>query len=44
MMETLRHRLLSIDKLKPYVWRMRLTEDEYRHLRDYVLVYGQVID
>lgn len=44
MMETLRHRLLSIDKLKPYVWRMRLTEDEYRQLRDYVQDNGQVID
>ena len=36
MTESLKQRLLSIDRYKPYVWKMRLTEDEYCELQAYV--------
>ena len=36
MTESLRQRLLSIDMLKPYVWKLRLTEEEYRQLQIFV--------
>ena len=36
MTESLKQRLLSIDRIKPYVWKMRLTEDEYCELKTYV--------
>ena len=36
MTESLKQRLLSIDRFKPYVWKMRLTEDEYCELQAYV--------
>ena len=44
MTEALRKRLLSIDRLKPYVWKLRLTEDEYRQLREFVVNTPEVID
>ena len=44
MTESLKQRLLSIDTLKPYVWKLRLTEDEYRQLQTHVMDNTKVID
>ena len=44
MTETLRQRLLAIDRFKPYVWKLRLTKDEYDQLRAYVNGYSGTID
>ena len=44
MTESLRQRLLTIDSLKPYVWRLRLTEDEYRQLGAYVMANTKAIN
>ena len=38
MTETLKQRLLSLNPLKPYVWRLRLTKQEYSLLGAYVKV------
>ena len=44
MTESLKQRLLSIDRFKPYVWKLRLTEDEYGELQTFVKDSTQVID
>ena len=44
MTESLRQRLVTIDSLKPYVWRLRLTEDEYRQLGAYVMANTKAIN
>ena len=44
MTESLRQRLLSIDPKRPYVWKLRLTEEEYRQLRDYVKGNSRPLD
>lgn len=36
MTNELRQRLLSLDPKKPFVWRLKLTEDEYRQLKEEV--------
>ncbi len=36
MTESLKERLLSLDPLKPYVWRLRLTEQEFHQLAAHV--------
>ena len=40
MTESLKLRLLSIDRFKPYVWKLRLTKDEYDQLQTYVTGYN----
>ena len=44
MTEALRQRLLAIDRFKPYVWKLRLTKDEYNQLRAYVNGYSGTIN
>lgn len=44
MTESLRQRLLAIDTLRPYVWKLRLTEEEYRQLQTYVMEHDKVIN
>ena len=36
MTEALKQRILALNPLKPYVWQLRLTEEEYRQLGSYV--------
>ena len=36
MEDALRQRILTLNPLKPYVWALRLTEEEYRQLELYV--------
>ena len=43
MVEALKQRILSINPLKPYVWRLRLTEKEYHQLEDYVRTIPSII-
>lgn len=43
MEEALKRRILSINPLKPYVWKLRLTEKEYRQLEIYVRNIPSVI-
>ena len=44
MTESLRQRLLSIDRFKPFVWKLRLTKDEYEQLQDYVKSFNVVLN
>ena len=44
MTESLKLRLLSIDRFKPYVWKLRLTKDEYDQLQTYVKGYNGAIN
>lgn len=44
MTESLRQRLLAIDTLRPYVWKLRLTEEEYRQLQNYVVENDKVMN
>jgi hypothetical protein len=44
MTESLKQRLLSIDRFKPYVWKLRLTKDEYDELQTYVKDYNGAIN
>lgn len=43
MVEALKQRILSINPLKPYVWRLRLTEKEYHQLEDFVRTIPSII-
>ena len=40
MTDELRHKLLQINPHKPYVWRLRLSEDEYGELSKYIIQSG----
>lgn len=44
MTESLKQRLLSIDRFKPYIWKLRLTKEEYNQLQTYVKGYNGVIN
>lgn len=44
MTETLKQRLLSIDRFKPYVWKLRLTKNEYEQLQAFVKDENKAID
>lgn len=45
MTDQLKQRLLSINKLKPFVWKLRLTKNEYDQLKNFVENYNhQAID
>ena len=44
MTDSFKQRLLSIDRFKPYVWKLRLTEDEYKELKEFVKGSNKDID
>lgn len=44
MTEPLKQRLLSIDRFKPFVWKLRLTKDEYDKLQTYVKGYKGAVN
>ena len=44
MTEELKQRILQLSPYKPYVWRLKLTEDEYHQLADYVKAGSNVIN
>lgn len=41
MNDELRHRILSLNPLKPFVWRLKLTEQEYHQLEEEVKGFPQ---
>ena len=44
MTEELKQRILQLAPHKPYVWRLKLTKDEYHQLADYVKAGSNVIN